>query len=1251
MRGLLVRKQKETPPFLSRCGEWFLGNKKDILPPVLLLLFFSGIYFRWLNFHLFSSSDYPVELNATFSSGFSWPVWIHNQGLGGVDTVLWRPIFSLWPSMFHLITGSSFFVYDKFFVLWPWIVLSALAPYYFVRYVVGSRIAGVIGALVFGLNTYFLAINTQGHIPLSIACGFGALGILFYLKSMDEPRWLHSLLAVLFLQLCGLFDFRFLYITIFIILGHFILFELRFKELGEKALWRKISHLSVILGLTVALNVYWVIVFFTTGATSEVTGRALFGGQFWSLPDALALHHPFWNGHEPVWFQKVAVPVYDWLIPITATLGLILGRKRAKILFFGVVALVGVLLTKQTDQPFPWLYPFLNAHFPGFGAYREATKFYYPIILGYSVLIGYAGLWTWQWITTSRKNYIFRYAPVIPVVAVLAVLLYNSVPLVSGSIKSMFIPRQVPAEYQQANQFISSQQDTFRVLWLPAASRWASYSESHPSVNAVELSQKDWVSLLTSNAMQTQTNIENQVLSVVNQPNADSLLAQANIRYVIVPIQDDQIEKGFYDDYGKNSQDYIHTLDHTSYLKRVPLPSNRIAIYETKKYLPVLTATDNLTTTSELSSYGAKTNFLRHVGMEYPVLTKDAYSQAGALIQPFEHVATSTVKTGLALNSTSTVHVPQSGAIYQDTANAEVDMQRIGNNLSFFTHFGSRITTDKGRILSASPKDVVFKTVPTSATDRYVASINGGEIELPADSYVRLGSLKDMKSLKLQRIANDATGKVGGTQPCKFINSPAQDFDTVGLFNASHTGCAVRQMNSVPAAHYYLGIEYQGVNSGAASIHIKFNDPAGTMISRQLTTRSYNDWQNVLIDYQVPKDATSTEIDIDTIATAHTDATISFRRGFLGRSSNSYDLTLPPINDKFTSIPYMLGDNESSLQVRADGYTGKNLIADAGFSDGAWTPVVGDCNDYDTHGSVSMGLDRSATDHGISLWLASIRHTACTETVAYFTRGGTYQFSFDGRGTKGASVAYNLQYNDEKHSVDEGALPLQQTDSWQHFSQQLHVPYGATNAILTIYAFEGNGYAQNKVTYDNFNLVSIPDVANDIFVYGAPQQQLEATSLERTTRNTNELYSAQATKVSNTFLLSLAETYNTGWGVYLAKDGAYAKLNNSDVSNLLTNYMQPVSMQGASHLEINGYANGWIIDPAYIKSHYSSDYWQENQDGSISFNLVVYFKPQTYFYEGLIFSGTALVGYLGTLTYLAIRDLVQSKKHKRHVRY
>ena len=70
-----------------------------------------------------------------------------------------------------------------------------------------------------------------------------------------------------------------------------------------------------------------------------------------------------------------------------------------------------------------------------------------------------------------------------------------------------------------------------------------------------------------------------------------------------------------------------------------------------------------------------------------------------------------------------------------------------------------------------------------------------------------------------------------------------------------------------------------------------------------------------------------------------------------------------------------------------------------------------------------------------------------------------------------------------------------------------------------------------------------------------------------------------------------------------------------------------------THRLIYAYANAWTIDPEYIKANYSKEYYHENPDGSIDIRVTLYFRPQSYFYLGIIVSATTCIVLIGYLIY------------------
>ncbi len=79
-----------------------------------------------------------------------------------------------------------------------------------------------------------------------------------------------------------------------------------------------------------------------------------------------------------------------------------------------------------------------------------------------------------------------------------------------------------------------------------------------------------------------------------------------------------------------------------------------------------------------------------------------------------------------------------------------------------------------------------------------------------------------------------------------------------------------------------------------------------------------------------------------------------------------------------------------------------------------------------------------------------------------------------------------------------------------------------------------------------------------------------------------------------------------------------------------------------NHKIAYNYANQWTLDAEYIKQNYPKEYYKENEDGTIDVKLTLYFKPQSYFYLGLLISGLTL---LSLVIYL-IFDFIKTRKNK-----
>jgi hypothetical protein len=78
-----------------------------------------------------------------------------------------------------------------------------------------------------------------------------------------------------------------------------------------------------------------------------------------------------------------------------------------------------------------------------------------------------------------------------------------------------------------------------------------------------------------------------------------------------------------------------------------------------------------------------------------------------------------------------------------------------------------------------------------------------------------------------------------------------------------------------------------------------------------------------------------------------------------------------------------------------------------------------------------------------------------------------------------------------------------------------------------------------------------------------------------------------------------------------------------------------------THTMVYDYANSWTLDPAYIRANYPKNYYKENPDGTIDVRMTMYFRPQSYFYLGLIISGLTL---LGCVSYLVVSGVLGRRR-------
>lgn len=135
----------------------------------------------------------------------------------------------------------------------------------------------------------------------------------------------------------------------------------------------------------------------------------------------------------------------------------------------------------------------------------------------------------------------------------------------------------------------------------------------------------------------------------------------------------------------------------------------------------------------------------------------------------------------------------------------------------------------------------------------------------------------------------------------------------------------------------------------------------------------------------------------------------------------------------------------------------------------------------------------------------------------------------------------------------------------------------------------------------------------------------------------------------NATLLSFLSNYRGSWKIYLnEKNMDFFSTKNKINSNTypatniffegdeISLFLRK-SLAEKFHTVIYEYANGWKIDPNYIKESFSKKYYKINDDGSIDVDLIIYYKTQSLFYFGMtLFFVTCLILFIFiTIIYLS----------------
>jgi len=426
------------------------------------------------------------------------------------------------------------------------LVIGVVSIYKLAKFVIGRR-AAYISILLYITNTYALFLFGGGQLGVALAYGLAPLVLLKFIQ--NEKKTTRN---GLWLALLVVFDLRLAYL----VLGAIFLYQIISKAFH-------IRSLSISILVVVAVHAFWILPTILTRVSSDALGSDLTNPgmlQFLSFADfshSIVLLHPNWPENL---FGKVYFLQPEFLfLPLVAFSALFITSKRRIMSYFALLVILGAFFAKGAQPPFGALFIWCFQHIPGFMMFRDPTKFYLFIAIGYAILIPFV----FEVLGKNQKKVKW-------IVYGVFVLFwcFTIRPLFLGQLTGNFKPQAIPTEYLQLKNMLVADAIPSRTLWIPSKEKFVYSSNVHPA--------------LVSSALFNNASLSG-VMTIATSSSFLTTISEAGVRYVIVP---KDIERTMYmTEYVFDAalrERMIQTIDHASL---VPLSEYKeIAVFENPSF-------------------------------------------------------------------------------------------------------------------------------------------------------------------------------------------------------------------------------------------------------------------------------------------------------------------------------------------------------------------------------------------------------------------------------------------------------------------------------------------------------------------------------------------------------------------------------------------------------------------------------------------------------------------------------------------
>ncbi|MDQ3098169.1 MAG: hypothetical protein M3Q44_00275 [bacterium] len=522
----------------------------SITPFLITICLILWVFLNWFSSPVTLGGDFNFVNYDQFRIYSQRPyVWDYNlnNGFGQIT------LFTL-PFFYYSFIASSLtafiqnpFILHKIIFLYPLLCITAISAYLLARLTVKNKWAQAIVIILYMLNPYFIMLTSGGQMGVAFAYGLAPVVFAVLLKTLliinaasqagTKIKW--YLVSALVIAIHISFDSR-LALLILLTIDLLYLANWIYSVEKRKLAWEYLTLFSLTAIIVVGFHAYWILPSLFVQSVSlpkgYATRQAVEFFSFGRLAHSLTWTHP--NYPENLFGVVKEVSGVAFIIPILAFWKLRQNRKL--VIYFSFLALVSAFLAKGTNEPFGGIYHWAFQHLPLFSWFRDSTKFFLPLSLCYSVLIGLAAQELFQSkLKSASKALIFT-------ISILSIV-YIWYPTLSHQVNGTLAHRNYPQEFQSLEQILKEDQSFGRVLWIPSREMYGYTDKNHPPVSLVELRNYPGCLPVFCLPLPDQPNPDKKEFTkedlfaqidaqtdIFTAPNTEALFQQLAINYIVI---------------------------------------------------------------------------------------------------------------------------------------------------------------------------------------------------------------------------------------------------------------------------------------------------------------------------------------------------------------------------------------------------------------------------------------------------------------------------------------------------------------------------------------------------------------------------------------------------------------------------------------------------------------------------------------------------------------------------------------------